>query len=614
MVTKKTTKKTTTKKKKSTKTTYTFYLCSDNNTTKSTDSSRLKQIGKTLKKMGHKTVYVGVGSSSQWNAPAKGCTGQNDVLLFVVSGIDVGNLEEWGSTLGNYWKSKFKKAKPFMIKLMSGTERRTVGDKKTVHWGSMNGGTSTGFYQSIGRAGDANYGYRLSNPANYCKQHGISFLQGGGKGGINDILDRLKKGDIGGAGLNITGDKSTEDLKDKEVSIGFSDNNPFSAYLKIGYIIKDKDGNKSKIRYITIDWSEEAPDTSTKWSNSDSDGKDISLSWVNNKHTKFEIELLSKIQSIEKKYDDKSRSADTNKYIIKTIDLVSYIPKKATSNTKAEKNNESLLYEPSTDQSSYKMNLYNIGFFNGDIINDQTLGISAKSLLDGINTILNESNYLCNMKYGEHRESDSLNFRTRDDTQLNNIEELEEFNEFVNGNIIGLSNITFSPVSDMCNTNIVIYKTVSGTINKKNTYHHAKTTNVANLLRYGELSKINKSETITSYVEARQKSYDDYLDNFNTQVTYTARIAGLPYTELNDYVQAVTIDERLSGAYQLCSKTIHVSTKTRPMVQTECGMGAISTELSIFKNLEKQRKELVKFKADINEPISYEGEINLIGE
>ena len=28
----------------------------------------------------------------------------------------------------------------------------------------------------------------------------------------------------------------------------------------------------------------------------------------------------------------------------------------------------------------------------------------------------------------------------------------------------------------------------------------------------------------------------------------------------------------------------------------------------------EQRKDLVKFKADINEPISYEGEINLLGE
>ena len=129
-----------TKKKKNTnKSAYTFYLCSDKNTKSSTDSNRLKQIGKALKSMGHKTVYVGVGPNSQWNAPKKGCTGSNDVLLFVVSGIDVGILEEMGGTLSNYWKSKFKKAHPFIIKLMSGTERRTVGGKKTINWGSMSG-------------------------------------------------------------------------------------------------------------------------------------------------------------------------------------------------------------------------------------------------------------------------------------------------------------------------------------------------------------------------------------------------------------------------------------------------------------------------------------------
>lgn len=597
-----------TTKKTTNKTTYTFYLCSDLNTTKSNDANRLKQIGNTLKKMGHKTVYVGVGPNSQWNAPAKGCTGSNDVLLMVCSGIDVGVLEEWGGTLSNYWKSKFKKAHPFMIKLMSGKEKRTVGGKKTIDWGSMSGGTNTGFYQSIGRSWDANYGYALSNPANYCKQHGISFLQGGGSGGINDILSRLKKGEIGGAGLTLTGDKTTNSLKEKEVTTGYNDKTPFSAYLKIGYVVKDSKGNKSKIKYITVDWSEEAPDTTNKWSNSDNDGKDIKLSWVNNRHTKFEIELLNKIQSVENKLDDSSRSVDTNQYIIKTIDFISYTAKSADYNTNKD---ESLIYDPATDQSTHKMLLYSIGFYSGDVINDKTLGVSAKSLLDGINTVLNETNYLCNMQYGEHRESDILVFKTRDDTVLNNIDELEEFNEYINGNIIGLSNITFSPVSDMCNTNMVIYKTVN---NNKNTYHHAKTMNVNNLLRYGELSKVNKSETITSYAEARQKSHDDYLDNFNTQVTYTARIAGLPYTQLNDYVKAVTLDERLSGAYLLASKTIHINTKTRPMVQTECGMGMIDTELAIYKNLEKQRKELVKFKADINEPISYEGEINLLGD
>ena len=597
---------------------YTFYLCSDRNAgSKSTDADRLKQIGTALRSMGHKTVYIGVGPNVQWSAPDKGCTGTNDVLLVVCSGLDVGVLEEWGGTIGNYWRSKFKKAHPFMIKLMSGTERRTVGGNKTINWGSMNGGTNTGFYQRIGRAWDANYGYALSNPANYCKQHSISFLQGGGSGGINDIINRLKKGEIGGSGITLTSDKTTEDLKNKDVTIGYNTSTPFQGYLKIGYVVKDKDGKKSEIRYITMDWSEEAPDTTNKWGNTDEDSKDISLSWVNNRHTKFETNILEKIQSVEHKYDDKSRSADTNKYIIKTIDFVSYTYKKVDASKKkssSNKNDESLIYDPSTDQSTHKMLLYSIGFFSGDIINPQTLGVSAKSLLDGVNTILNESNYLCNMKYGEHRESDQLVFRTHDDNNLNDINKLEEFNEFINGNIIGLSNIAFSPVTDMSNTNMLIYKTVSGGVTKKNTYHHARTSNLNNLLRYGELSKVNKSDTITSYAEARQKSYDDYLENFNTQVTYTATITGLPYTQLNDYVQAVTIDERLSGAYQLASKTIHIDVEKRPMIRTDCGMGKIDTELAIYKNLEAQRKELVKFKADINEPISYEGEINLLGD
>ena len=79
-----------------------------------------------------------------------------------------------------------------MIKLMAGKEKRTVGGKKVINWGSFDGGTNSGFYQSIGRSDDADYGYRLSNPANYCKQHNITFLQGGGSGGINDIIARLK--------------------------------------------------------------------------------------------------------------------------------------------------------------------------------------------------------------------------------------------------------------------------------------------------------------------------------------------------------------------------------------------------------------------------------------
>lgn len=579
---------------------YTFYLCSDKNTNAATDKARLQKIGKALKEMGHKTKYVGVSPNSQWNA--NGCTKATDVLLFVCSGIDVGVLEEWGGTLGKAWKKKFKKAHPLMIKLMSGTEKRTVGQKRTINWGHMEGGTNTGFYQPLGRAKDAKYGTKLKNPAKYCEDHKISFIQGGGSEGIDDIIARLKNNEIQGAGISSINPKSNKTKK------GYDTSNHFSAYLDVGYVIQYADGTKSNEKNILIDWSEEAPDNSNKWSNSEND-KDISLSWVNNKHNKFEVELLSKIQSVEKKFDEKARKEDTNKYILKHIDFKSYIAKKDDKHTDED---ESLLYD-SKDQSTYKMLLYSLGVYSGEVINDKTLGVSSKSLLDGIKTILDETNYLFNVTYGTHRESDQLNFRTPEDvSSLNNISELEEFNEFINGNVIGISNIKFAPVSDMINSNLVIYKTVKKNEEKTATYHHTKTANLNNILRYGELSRVSKSDIVSSFAEARQKSWDEYMKNFNTQVTYTAKIAGFPSTKLNDYVQANMIDKRLTGAYQLCSLNLNMSIDSRPMLQTECGMGAIDNEISIYKNLEAQRKELIRFNSDINEPISFEDGANII--
>ena len=247
----------------------------------------------------------------------------------------------------------------------------------------------------------------------------------------------------------------------------------------------------------------------------------------------------------------------------------------------------------------YKMNIYDLGVFSGEAINQQTLGVSGKSLLDCVNEILGKSNYYFNIVYGETRDKDSINF-----TEVDNVNIIETFEEGFDGNIIGISNVKYSPATDLINNSIILYKSVNEN-SEVEKYRYARKSRINDVLRYGEQTYIDNMSDDTGYVEASQKSYDNLMAYYKPDTTCTVKVVGLPLADVNDYVALKTINPLLTNEYKVCSRQINIKVNTRPVIQTDLGCGDVDNVLKVKNNLAKQRRELVVRKLDLNQPAQY---------
>lgn len=162
---------------------YTFYLTTDNIAGKRADLKMLKSLAKTLKAKGYNAVIVGIGPDIHNLAYKFGCTGNNSVLLACFGGVDVGCIEEWAGDLGS-------------------NSRAFLKNYDGVHvlglWYTKPYGASASLHSKIKRAWDADYGFTLSNPAQYMTKHKISYIQ---TGTVASACALLKAGKMGGPKL-----------------------------------------------------------------------------------------------------------------------------------------------------------------------------------------------------------------------------------------------------------------------------------------------------------------------------------------------------------------------------------------------------------------------------
>ena len=220
------------------------------------------------------------------------------------------------------------------------------------------------------------------------------------------------------------------------------------------YTVNDK---KGKLKSIYIDWSSEAPSVATKFDNN------YNLIWHNREKNIYEVNILDKIKTAEKDYAHISE----NTYYLKRVTFLRDFKDQIDDISTEE--DESLAYDDK-DQSSYKMLIYDLGVFNGELVKNESLGVSGKTLLDGMKNILEKSNYQFNINYAPRRDKDSLNFS--EDTKETNIN--YTFDESFNGNIIGISNVKYSPTSQLMNSSAIIFKSKIKENDPTLTYNYVK--------------------------------------------------------------------------------------------------------------------------------------------
>lgn len=547
--------------------TYTFYIVSDHIQTQAKDIARMNKIAAAFKAMGHKTVVGSRNPNAHTHPEQLKCTGKNDVFVCIFGGVDIEVISDHtGYKQSDWFKKRLKNARLMYIFMQSPEGRAvTVGNKKIglAHDGK---GNIPGFNS-------------IANPASFLKKNGITFLQSGTTDGI---VGKIRSNNYEGAGLNLGSNSSSTEVTTTEYTIkhGYDTSNHFQGYLKIDYTVNKKNGT---LQTIYVDFCSEAPEMSSIPSFNNSN-----LIFSNNKKYTNEIPLLEHLKSV---HDPKG--VKNNKYYLKKVSLVRHFDKTKLS--------DGQLYDKKTDDSTYKLNLYKLGLSSGEVINQVTLGVAGKTLLDAVDNVLKKCGYRYNMKYYNLRNNDTVQFLPEVDTSY----PVHTFNEGIDGDIIGISNVKYSPTSDLINNSMMIYKSKVAEDSEIGVYRYARKARLDDVLRYGEQTHLESLSDTIAFTEASQNAYNNLETYYKPDTTFTVTSVGLPPVDVNDYVETKTITPLLTNGYIVESRRIVTNVDDRPMIRTEFGLGDVDKKLKVKHNLDKQRRELVKAKLDLNEPVHY---------
>lgn len=555
----------------------TFYVVSDNIQTKAKDKARIKAVAQAFRDLGHKAVDGDVDDSEHTRCTKyKKSMGKNDVWVTIFGGVCGGTIADMtGYTgFGNWFKNdQLKKGHLFVI-WVSKPEGASINVKtaKKLPRGHDDGFSSPSFKG-------------IPKPVDYLKKKGVTWIEAGT---TSQIVNLIKTQNWEGSGFDIDTSSSTREIKNEyTITHGFDKNTPFEAYLRVDYSVNNPTG---KTKAIYIDWSAEAPSTDKKFDNT------YNFRWENRKKAIHQIDLLKKIKMAE----GDNAETKTDKYYLRKVTFMRDF--RDVYDDKETEEKENLLYNSKTDKSSYKMLLYDIGVFRGEQANMESLGLGGKTLLDGMKGILEKSKYGFQIAYGNRREKDKLTFF--EETDLHTTKYI--FNEGYKGNVIGVSNVKYSPTSQLMNSSILIYKPKEKEDDATSKYSYARKSKMGEIFRYGEQQKVENTNTDTGRAEAKQMAYDNLMESFQPLTTFTVKSVGLPPVEVGDWVETEMINPLLSNEYEVASRKINIDVNNRPMIQTEFGLGDIDALLQIKNNLAKQRKAIVRRQLDVSDAVSYD--------
>ena len=563
----------------------TFYVNSDGIFNNKTDKANMNKIISAFKEAGYSAKNAGHGSNAHSFPMKHNCTGKNDVWVCMVGGDDAGMYRDM---LASYFKKRIKDATICIMRVYNSYKGRGITKSaKDINY--------------LPKAYDDNYSKTdptiRGNLAEWLTKHGYMYMEGS----ISDIIKDIKNGVFYGAiPQAIKETESTADITNKttktEIKVGYSQSQPFSAYLEIQYTVNYPYNHSSKptIKTINVDFSLEAPEVVTTNTNNKkyippSFNNNISP-WLNNTIRQNSFNLLQFIKDAEKDYTIDSTAKGVKKYYLYKVGFKAEFPsnfqkKTETVDGKSKEVTTNVLYEDN-DMASYKMDLYSIGFFKGDIINAKNMSSSGKKLNDVISDVLTDTNYYSRMKYGNFRHQDIITFsKVKENASepvfdFYEMEHLDDNKEhIVDGTIIGLDNIVYNPLQDNLNNSMFIFKGKYDILRSETTlrYYYQRYCELSKILKYGEHTLLGSDTTNTcSNSEAYINARDNYVNNYDERKSYTITVTGVPPVYINDYVRTHMYNETLdSGENGLKVASIEYifDPDSRPVIQTKLGLG-----------------------------------------
>ena len=359
--------------------------------------------------------------------------------------------------------------------------------------------------------------------------------------------------------------KNTSKNQTVETTItnGYDKDKPFQAYLDICY--STKNSLNAKKYHIYVDFTQKAK--------SDYSMSGLNPVWVNNQAKKLTLTgFLDKV----KEY----RNSNDNIY----IQSISFIAPKIKVVNKEDKADWYTYDEHTVDNSSCKMKLYSIAFNNQSGTDPSDLQACGKTVNAVMKDIVEKGNYLVSMSYGKHRVNDKINFRVD-----NNTDAVFTAREGDDNNILEWGNISYNPANELFNMSRCVFKK-----NKTNKYFYVDSKVSESILKYQEqCTLITNNEEIgekEAYWNARHN------EKFNPEqvYSYTITVKGLPDVELKDLVQVTANMRKLNTLKEVDSIVMKYDHKSKPVIQTELGLGELAPDLQVKQNIKKLRDSAKK--------------------
>lgn len=374
-------------------------------------------------------------------------------------------------------------------------------------------------------------------------------------------LTPYKENKVGG---NIASVKSSSSSSTTTSTVtttkGFDKDKPYQAYIRIVYSTEQSWNAKTKNLYLDF----------TQKANSNNTLSGLSTVWVNNATRKTSVDMKNFFKDNE--YNSK----------IYLHQIYFETPKiKVDEETEeGKKDTNWYTFDKSTqDYSSCKMNLYQIIFDDEKSLNPTDLQSCGKSIGSMLSDLVKDSGYYCYINYGLHRCDDSIHFSIDTDNEI-----VFYAVEGDDNNILEWTNINYTPVSDLRNKSICVFKQHDGK------YAYVDTSNLESMIQYGEKTTLNTNSDSIGSKEAYFIAKNSEEFNPDQSYTYTIIVPYAPVLHIGELVSVVSNYKKLNDVKTIQSIKIKYDISSMPRIQTEIGLDEIEPFLRIKKEQEELRK------------------------
>ena len=381
------------------------------------------------------------------------------------------------------------------------------------------------------------------------------------------VVAKYEGGNIGSVQITSA---STTKQQTVEITntVGYDKDKPFQGFLRIYY--STEQSFKAKKYHTDIKITQQPT-----WTSSINHG--FNFYWINNTIKKATLRLKDN-KSFTEFVQMQSGMDENTQIYLQSIQLVCP-PKPKT-------DKEAYWYKvdkTTNDNSSCKMNLYQIAFNDNQLSEQSELNSCGKSINDVMKDVVDDARYYVDMDYGLHRKDDVINFRVNNETRT-----VYTATEGDDNNILSWNNISYSPISSLHNLSMQVYKDAKGM------YYYVDSRYPVSVLQYGEKCCIGTSTDITSPHEAYFNCRMNEKFNPRETFSYTVTVPNYPNVRLGELVEVIANNKKLNSVKDIQSIKIKFDKGKMPRVQTELGLGELAPDLQLKKNVRSLRQNAKK--------------------